>query len=291
MYVAERCKAVYVQVFKAACTTMLWTLLELEGHDPHALDGSLRGDIPTHDLLVHDRSVYPIPVITEVSSSLRAEALTSDEWLRFAVVRNPYARVYSAWESKLLLGDPGPWQELGGPAPIMVGSSLDVGASFRAFIGEFAANPRTWKAEPHFATQVSLLALDEIDYDELVPTSRLSGLITTLSLRAHAEVTTPTANQGLGVPWNGLLDAATIDRIDELYAEDFERLEYDHVRAGDLQRVLLDPVALRLRSAAVERSARTVELARAFGEKPAPARGAPWSDRPERPGRSRRWGR
>lgn len=291
MYVAERCKALYVQVFKAACTTMLWTLLELEGHDPHVLDGSTRGDIPTHDLLVHDRSVYPIPVITEVSSARRTEALTSDEWFRFAVVRNPYARVYSAWESKLLLADPGPWQELGGPPPIMARSSLDVGASFRAFIEEFSAHPDVWKSEPHFASQVSLLALDEIDYDELVPTSKLSGLITTLSLRANAEVTTPTANQGLGIPWTDLLDATTIDRINELYADDFEQLDYDHVRPGDLRSVLLDPVALRLRAAAVERSARTVELARAFREQSARPLAPKRRDRPERPGRSRRWSR
>ena len=260
VYVASRCKVVYVQVFKAACSTMLWTLLELEGHDPSVLDASLRADIPTHELLVHDRSLYPIPVITEVSAELRHEALTSDAWLRVAVTRNPYARLYSAWESKLLLGDPGPWQAMGGPPPVFIDGDLDVGESFRAFVADFAARPEIWMTEPHFATQSSLLALEEIDYDELVPTSRLGELIDTLSVRAGVHVTPPRANQGLGIDWAGLLDERSASSIASLYAADFEALGYEPMAGGDPVEVRLGPVAQRLRIAAIERSERTLEL-------------------------------
>lgn len=260
VYVASRCKAVYVQVFKAACSTMLWTLLELEGHDPSVLDASLRADIPTHELLVHDRSRYPIPVITEVDPELRHEALTSDAWIRVAVTRNPYARLYSAWESKLLLGDPGPWQALGGPPPVFIAGDLDVGASFRAFVVDFAARPEIWMTEPHFATQSSLLALGEIDYDDLVPTSRLGSLIDTLSVRAGTHVTPPRANQGLGIDWRSLLDPASAATIASLYRDDFEALGYEPVAGGDPVDVRLGPVAQRLRIAAIERSERTLEL-------------------------------
>ena len=260
VYVADRCLTVYVQVFKAACTTMLWTLLELEGYDAALLDRSTRGDIPTAELLVHDRTVYPVPIITEVGPSKRREALTSPDWLRVAVLRDPYARLYSAWESKLLLADPGPWLEMGAPPLTVNDNGIDVGASFRAFVADLAARPATWMGEPHFATQASMVRVDEISYTDLVPTSQLGALISRLSKRSGIDISPRRSNEGLGLPWPGFIDAPTAAAIESLYVDDFG-LTGTAARSFELgPAIYLDDAAMALRYGLIARGRRALQL-------------------------------
>ena len=78
---------VYMAVPKVACTTVKRTLAELEGLTP----------IERRNVHQDDRQLR----LAQLDATQATTALRSDEWLRFAFVRDPYDRMFSAWKSKL----------------------------------------------------------------------------------------------------------------------------------------------------------------------------------------------
>ena len=226
-YVVESARLLYVRVPKAACSTMLWTLAAMVGVGSDELAFS-SGHYPTRPMTIHDASIHPVPTIDMVSPDLRREALTSPEWIRVAITRDPYARLYSAWESRILFASPGPWAEFPQPAIISVGGNIDVAASFQAFVEAMEEHLGIWQADPHFAQQVHVMALDEIDFTDIVPTSKLDELFDRLSDRGGRPLHPERHNEGLGLDYRDAFDEATARRCEAMFALDFDRLGYGH---------------------------------------------------------------
>jgi hypothetical protein len=262
--VAERSRVLYIRVPKAACTTILWGLLELEGYDPSMMERSRNPLLDTPDLVVHDMPLYPLPTIAEVSPGLRQAALTSPDWLRFAVVRNPYARLYSAWESKVLTRPPANLRFEKGPQLVEDQQGIDIGASYRRFVESMWEQPQRWFTDQHFRRQVELVPTTVIDDIELVPTSDIPDLFVRLSDRAGAQVAPRKSNSGLGVAWPKLLDDKSAAKIVDLYGQDFA---LTGTEVGDFSMgppVFLNGPSLELLQLAAARSDRTVQLNRAY---------------------------
>jgi len=239
VYVIEPAKVLYVKASKSACTTMLWTIIDLAGIDASTIGFAVRPNV-MRSQVVHDASIHPVPTIDQVSDALRHEALTSPEWMRLGITRDPYARFYSAWESRILLDNPGQWQQFPQPALVASADELDVTASFRAFAAAMVADRGVWQGDPHFAQQAHVLALDEIDYTDLVPTTGLAELFVRLGERVGRDITPGRFNEGLKIPYEPIFDAATAAMCEDLYAEDFARLGFPR-RTFTSQ----DPVVLR----------------------------------------------
>jgi hypothetical protein len=268
LFVAERSRVLYIRVAKAACTTMLWGLLELEGHDPAMMNRSLMPLLSTPDVLVHDPGLYPVPTLADVSPDLRDVALTSPGWLRVAVVRNPYARLYSAWESKVLLRLADNSRFRGAPKLIENEKGVDVGASFRSFVFALSERPERWMSDRHFSRQVDLVPRAVINDIELVPTAAIPDLFGRLSDRAGMVVTPRQSNEGLGIDGSALLDDETAERIARLYASDFELTGTDPTAFTPSEPVFLDSVAVCLLRLAAARSERAVQLNRSYQQTP-----------------------
>ena len=185
---------------------------------------------------------------------------TDPQWLRVAVVRNPYARLYSAWESKILLRPPG--NRRFRPLPDLVESKdgIDVGASFRSFVACLADERERWMADEHFARQTDLIPTAVLDDIELVPTAGIPDLFERLSGRARTVVTPRRSNKGLGIDGTAFLDDETAETIARLYGADFELTGVDPSAYTPGENVVLDSVALSLLKLASARSARAVQL-------------------------------
>jgi hypothetical protein len=260
VYVVEGATVLYTKVSKSACTTMLWTLLELAEIDPATLPFATRPSV-MRSQVVHDASIHPVPTIDQVSAALRHEALTDESWMRLGITRDPYARLYSAWESRILLDNPGQWQSWPQPPLVRVDGRLDVTASFRTFVAAMAEDRGTWQADPHFAQQVHVLAIDEIDYTDLVPTAGLGELFERLSARVGRPITPRKSNEGLSIKPADVYDAATAALAEDLYAADLDRLDFDRRAFVDAPTLLLSDVATRSIDMIHERNRRIVELA------------------------------
>ena len=265
-FVVERLRLLYVRVPKAACSTMLWGLLEWAGHDPSIMDGSLNPLLSTPGEVVQDRDLYPVPTLADVNPPLRHDALTGSDWMRLAVVRNPYSRLYSAWESKVLLRPPANKKFAKSPDLVQGERGIDVGASFRSFVSALSESPEGWLSERHFCPQVDLVPTAVIDGIKVVPTTGITDLFARLSERAGVKVTPRRSNEGLGINGTSLLDADTAKKIATLYAADFELtgIDPDDVTPGEP--VYLDTLAQGLLRLAADRSRRTVQLSHAYAK-------------------------
>jgi hypothetical protein len=233
-FVLEERRVLYVSTPKAACTSLLWLLFRVAGVDPDALADSPSAQ-PTRSMLVHDRDRFPVPSLATLDTRSLERALAEDGWLRFCVVRNPYARLYSAWEDKVLVGDSAHLERFGTPgATEVVGEDgqLDVRTAFVAFVAELVRRPQFYVTDPHFMPQHELLRPDVLPYTDVVRLERLREFVP--RLRAHVvdhgaddPGELPRSNSGLGLSWQGAYDAETAERARELYREDFERWGYD----------------------------------------------------------------
>ena len=259
VYVVEPAKILYVKAAKSACTTMLWTIIDLAGLDPSSVGFATRATV-MRSQVVQDASIHPVPTIDQVSPELRAAALTSPEWMRLGITRDPYARLYSAWESKILLDNPGQWRAFPQPRLVATPDEIDVSASFRSFVAAMAADRGIWQSDPHFAQQVHVLALDEIDYTDLVPTSGLADLFVRLSDRVGRDITPVQSNEGLRIPYAPNVDPQTAAHCEDLFAEDFARLGFAHRTFDHQPPIVLDGPARKALDMIADRNDRIVDL-------------------------------
>jgi hypothetical protein len=104
-YVNLKRRYLYYQVSKAGCTTMKWLLHDIEALPPiNYLIGTQRE--ARRDMFIHERSNISIPSLLDLDDATQEHVLNSPDFMRFTVVRNPYARLESAWRDKVELCAP-----------------------------------------------------------------------------------------------------------------------------------------------------------------------------------------
>lgn len=172
-------RLLFLPVPKAGCTTILWLLADLAGLEPERFAASARPEISTA-MTVHDASLWrPEHRLARYAPEERAALLAEDGWLRFSVVRDPWPRLWSAWQSKLLLREPAFAETFGGEPwfPRVPATPADLLEDFRAFVAAVGDGA----TDVHWAVQqrlVSRLALGHV--------GRVEQLAETLALvRAH----------------------------------------------------------------------------------------------------------
>lgn len=103
-YRSELNKLLYVATPKAACTLHKWWLADLESHF-QTLCGMTDSVEIDPSLVIHDRFHKVAPDVTHPGPESLVQKLTSESYLRLAAVRNPYKRIFSGRQSKLLMGN------------------------------------------------------------------------------------------------------------------------------------------------------------------------------------------
>jgi hypothetical protein len=222
-------RVLFLPIPKAACTSVLWTLAELAGVGPHTFANSTLPE-PSAALTVHDMNAWP-PAhrLTQHQGDARREILEGDGWLRFAVVRDPWRRLWSAWVSKLLAREPRfvalygeqPW------FPRVPDRPADVVDDFRRFVAAVAAGEAD---DVHWAVQHGLTAQLPLDH-----VGRAERLPETLALLyRHAGVAPPATRRNesfLPLPPHGF-DAAAAELVRQHFAGDFDAFGYADAPPG-----------------------------------------------------------
>jgi Sulfotransferase family len=226
-------KVLYAPVPKTGWTTMLWALAELAGLAADEFDRSTKPEISA-TMAVHDEAVWSARglVLGSLNATEREYALGSTEWMRFSVVREPARRLWSAWQSKLLLREPvyygfhhaRPWY------PRRPSDPLEVMADFHAFVRALAAGFGTDSKmrDPHWGRQVDVVA--QLPLTHVGRAERLGE--TEALLRAHVarEGGPPLAfgrDNAMPLPYEpALVDGETAEVVTELYGPDFEAFGY-----------------------------------------------------------------
>ncbi len=238
-YLSRRHGLFYVSTPKVACTSIKWWFAALEGYsqDLRAVVDSAESD---PDLVVHE-TFKVAPHVTGLDPERLSEALTSEAYFRFAVVRNPYKRIFSAWQSKLLLREPlqiGPYVKsefFHHP----IEQRQDIVAAFEAYLEHLANNeaPSFW--DHHWAPQVTLLRPDLINYTKLTKVERAGELSKALREWLGAHAPDPFAlrrtNESLIPYLPEFISERSAELIRVLYAEDFDAFGYERQLPSSLE--------------------------------------------------------
>ncbi len=106
IFVLPDLKIVWIAIPKSGCTAITQMLAEATCYDPDTSKASALAE-RSRELLIHDRKVNLLPRLEDLPPRIRADAIHSPDWWRFTVVRDPFARFFSARSDKVLLRAPG----------------------------------------------------------------------------------------------------------------------------------------------------------------------------------------
>jgi Sulfotransferase family len=228
--VLEEQRILFLPMPKAGCTSILWLLAELAGIPPETFAQSSLPEV-SPALTIHDMNLWgERRRLADFEGEERDRVLTEDGWFRFSVVRHPAPRLWSAWQSKLLLREPRflttfgeePW------FPRLPDEPRDLMEDFRRFV---AALPGGSAEDVHWAVQWDLAAQLPLTH-----VGRLEEMDETLALlRAHlsADVELPAEHEenrmALPLPF-GAYDDAARRVLEDRYRDDFEHFGFESVR-------------------------------------------------------------
>jgi Sulfotransferase family len=239
-------KIVYISTTKVACTSLRWMIADLAGED---LEWFYRaaGDHQTRLMTIHARrdAWQHAPQIKNVPPEQRAEISRDNGWLIFAVVRDPWTRLFSAWQSKMLVRHASyvanyadePW------FPRVPRSAQDVLTDWRSFVRmtPWRTNPQL-RRDPHFKAQVASVHPEIVNYSRVYSLSEMRELQN--DLHAHLarlgrdqELYLPRANESPLRMTPECLDPETVAIINDAYRADFEafpgRWKLEELRLSD----------------------------------------------------------
>jgi hypothetical protein len=148
-------RVLFLPIPKAGCTTVLWLLAEVAGIPNETFARSALPEV-SPALTVHDTSLWGEGRrLADYAGEELERVLTEDGWFRFTVVRHPGTRLWSAWQSKLLLREPRFVADFGEEPwfPRMAETPADLVVDFRRFV---AALPGGTAEDVHWAVQHDL---------------------------------------------------------------------------------------------------------------------------------------
>ncbi|GIX30015.1 MAG: hypothetical protein KatS3mg124_0487 [Porticoccaceae bacterium] len=229
MFVAPRWRILYCPVAKCACTALKRLMVEIA--DPPGRVAILAGDVHS----ATDRAFTGVQ-LKDLDPATAEEALFSSDWFRFAVVREPRARLLSAFWEKFVLHRRDPAVQ-GDILPVLEAVAArrggvadpERGIAFVDFIHYLAeSDPATLNA--HWAPQRRCLG--DLAYGALFRLDSLDLLAKALSARVGRSIHIPVANvsrsgRGRRLPGAAHRVAAELERLGPVDAASFYEPELD----------------------------------------------------------------
>ena len=230
-YLSMHHKLLYVATPKVACTSLKWWFASLEGY-AEALRVVNKSWETDPDLVVHDTFHVVAPEVTGLLPAAMVDALTADDYFRFAVVRNPFKRIFSAWQSKVLLREPlqmctYPQQDF---VHHPIGDAGDISKAFERFLEYLATSEAPAFRDVHWMPQVDILRPDLVSYSALAKIEDTVALNRALQDWLGPWFKDPFAakrsNESLIPYLPELITPRSLELIHTIYAADFEVFGY-----------------------------------------------------------------
>jgi hypothetical protein len=175
-------RVLFVPVPKAGCTSVLWVLAELAGIPAEHFARSAQPEV-SPALTIHDTALWrPENRLGSYASEEREQMLADEGWFRFTLVRDPATRLWSAWQSKLLLREPRFLERFGEASwfPRIPRAPHEIVEDFQRFVAALGRGADE-DEDVHWAVQRDL-----VEQLPLSHVGRLERLADTLDrLRAH----------------------------------------------------------------------------------------------------------
>ena len=217
-------KLLYTETPKVGCTSVKHALMRANNFDPATIVSD-RGEI-SREMTVHDRGVWRLPSLVDLSPSQHAHALAGDDgWFSFAIVRSPFDRLVSLWAQKVLLHDPTA-RLFGLDGGRIDGlSEFDLRASLLLFARDLRSDWSTLRSDDHFAPQFDAVRPDLVNYSVIADITDFSDLASRVDAHLAAAGVAfggfDRHNEGLRLAWSQVGSDAVAEIVLDLYAVDF----------------------------------------------------------------------
>jgi glycosyltransferase involved in cell wall biosynthesis len=238
LFVSEKYKLLYISTPKVACTSLKWWFAALEGASKQILVGKNSSETDP-DLVIHDTFHLIAPRVAGRSFEDMYEPLNAKEYFRFAVVRNPFKRIFSAWQSKVLLKEPLQIAAYKGAEFLNypVEDRFAVARAFEAFLEYLVKYEAPNFCDVHWTPQYSLLNPSLIDYSMISKIEDLDSLRVALAAHLGDEIRDPfglkPANESL-IPYRReFFTARSEELVRTMYKKDFDFFGYDQALPAD----------------------------------------------------------
>lgn len=227
-FVGDQCNYLFVETPKAACSTMKWVLIDLEHRQ---VQPRHVGKESNAAMIVHLRASHGVKSLMHLNAADRLKVLKQEEIVRFCVVRNPYARIASAWADKVRQKEPGyekNWQYIAD----YFGTNPALCPTFPNFVRWVVETQNPKNCNPHWRAMVNLLLPELINYTHILHTENLvselqevlnriaPGQNAKLLLKKHR------TNESLPFEWQNYYDEVTAQLVASLYQDDFAQYGY-----------------------------------------------------------------
>ena len=228
---AVNARVLYVPSTKVASSTMRLLLAEANGTFRPELIPYLDGPTISVDQSVHNKMINGLIHMELLPAGKQSEMKHSADWWRVGAVRNPYARLYSAWENRILFRAPGQvlpaaWDAC---ADVEDDGKIDLGASYKQFVRVLASHPEFFGPDSHFKSQAAHFDLTPIELTHLVrldQSGALQQFADDLGQRVGKLLRPRRLNEGLGLSYRDVTDGETARLIEDVFAEDFLRFGF-----------------------------------------------------------------
>ena len=233
-FFSERCRLLYVATPKAACTAMKWWFADLEGVDLSKIDSRRSGETDP-SLVIHELFPRAAPGVAGIPEDALRKALGDRTIFKFALSRNPFTRLFSSWQSKVLLQVPMQMRGLLGEgfSPLVPARADEISLSFERFVEHLFRHQHPHFQDHHWRTQASILQADRIQYDRIerieTPTSPFASVVEHVRLQGVAPPHHRRINEGLLGFSRRFMTERSASMIVEMYSEDFRQFGYDDV--------------------------------------------------------------
>jgi hypothetical protein len=220
-------RVLFVPIPKAGCTTVLWLLADLAGIPAETFAQSTLPEV-SPALTVHDMSLWGEEFrLTNYEGVQRERMLMEDGWFRFSTVRHPGTRLWSAWQSKLLLREPRFVEMFGDEPwfPRVPERPSDLVEDFRRFV---VALPTGEAEDVHWAVQHDLVT--QLPLNHVGRVERLPETLALLREHVPEERWPAEAERQNRAPLPkppGLYDEAAGRVLADRYRADFDRFGYE----------------------------------------------------------------
>ena len=176
---------------------------------------------------IHNKLVSGLEFLELLPEDEQRTMLESADWWRVGVLRNPYSRLYSAWENRILLRAPSrlapsAWDHL---RDVKRGEVIDIGATFRRFVETLGRCPEVFGDDSHFKSQREHLELSPVNLTHTIRLDRegdLAAFAEQLGKRVGKPLAPERMNIGLGITHADVMDRATGLLVEEIFHDDFE---------------------------------------------------------------------
>jgi hypothetical protein len=256
---SERNKLFYVATPKVACTSLKWWFADLEGYAGALREVSDSAETDP-DLVIHDSFHKVAPAVSGLSPAELLAVINSTAYFKFAVVRNPYKRIFSAWQSKLLLQEPlqvAPYLGCDFYNQV-IERDQDIAKAFEGFLEHLALSETPNYVDVHWTPQATLLRPDLISYSRIVKIEAANELSVELSDWLGSEFVDPFAVRRTNESLIPYLPRYVTERSSELickmYSNDFELFGYDTVPPTARDTFTVDQFDLAIRAISMIRA-------------------------------------